>query len=202
MADGLKFLGSFLKRPRRIGSLVPSSRALASAMLEGCPLCDAQAVVELGPGTGAITGPILERVGPETTVLAVELEERHVRLIAERFPRVHVCRDSAENLAVHLEAHRLWQVDCIVSGLPWANMSSALQARILEPVARCLKDDGVFVTFSYAMARWTPTARHFRELLGRVFGEVLRSRVVWNNFPPASVYRCRRPLLRSVDRAA
>jgi phospholipid N-methyltransferase len=193
VASSLRFFGSFLRQPARVGSLLPSSPTLARALVQHCPLETARVVVELGPGTGAITAPILERLGPRTLFLALELDAGHARALAEQFPRLKSYHDSAEHLETYLRRHHVRCVDCVISGLPWANMRSELQERILRPVVRCLHPEGVFVAFGYAHARWLPTTLRFRKQLRRHFAEVHTSRVIWRNLPPAFVYTCRGP---------
>jgi phospholipid N-methyltransferase len=191
MAERLRFLGAFLREPARVGSCVPSSAALAQAMLLGCDLRNARTVVEFGAGTGAFTRLILERIGGHTAFLALELDAEHARDLRRRFPGVHVYRDSAEKVQKYLAMHRRKKADYIISGLPWANMPVAMQECILEGVLNSLKGNGLFTTFAYVHARWLPGARRFRERLERYFAQVETSRIVWRNLPPAFVYRCR-----------
>ncbi len=191
LAERLQFLSAFLREPARVGSFVPSSPALAEAMVHGCDLRNARTVVEFGAGTGAFTRLIRERMGGHTTFLALELDDNHVRGLRQRFPGVHVYRDSAERVQKYLASHRRTKADYIISGLPWANMPVKEQERILEAVLNSLAPDGLFTTFAYVHARWLPRARRFRERLEYYFGKVRTSRIIWRNLPPALVYRCR-----------
>jgi phospholipid N-methyltransferase len=191
LAERLRFLSAFLREPARVGSFVPSSPALAQAMLRGCDLRNARTVVEFGAGTGAFTRLILERIGGHTTFLAFELDDKHVRGLRQRFPGMHVYRDSAERVQKYLADHRRKKADYIISGLPWANMPVTEQERILQGVLNSLTPDGMFATFAYVHARCLPRARRFRERLEHYFGQVTTSQIVWRNFPPAFVYRCR-----------
>ena len=191
MAEKLRFFGAFLRQPSSTGSLAPSSLSLGRAMLYGCRLREARTVVEFGPGTGAFTRLILDRMGENTRFIALELNEQHVQLLRQRFPGLHVHQDSAERIAHYLRRHRAAKADYIISGLPWANMPGATQDRILKAVLRTLSEDGMFTTFAYVHARWLPRARQFRRRLEQHFGEVRRSRIIWGNVPPAFVYRCR-----------
>src|SRR5439155_24098727 len=100
MAERLRFLSAFLREPARVGSFAPSSPALAQAMLHGCELRSARTVVEFGPGTGAFTRLIVERIGGHATFVALELDDKHVRELRQRFPGVHVYRDSAERVQI------------------------------------------------------------------------------------------------------
>jgi len=191
VAERLQFLGAFLREPARVGSFAPSSPALAQAMLRGCDLRTAKTVVEFGPGTGAFTRPILERIGRQTTFFALELDEKHVRGLRQRFPGMPVYHDSAARIEKYLAQHRRKKADYIISGLPWANMPVNVQEQILAAVLASLSQDGMFTTFGYVHACWLPRARRFRNRLKNHFADVKTSRIVWRNAPPAFVYRCR-----------
>ncbi|MGW4792393.1 hypothetical protein ACWEPC_08270 [Nonomuraea sp. NPDC004297] len=56
-----------------------------------------------------------------------------------------------------------------------------------------LSPRGVFTTFAYVHARWAPPARRLLRSVRSRFDEVVISRTVWANLPPALVYYCRRP---------
>src|SRR5437773_6953190 len=118
MAERLRFLGAFLREPARVGSFAPSSPALAQAMLFGCDLRCAKTVVEFGPGTGAFTRLILERIGRHTAFFALELDDKHVRGLRLRFPAVSIYHDSADKIQKYLAHHRRTKADYIISGLP------------------------------------------------------------------------------------
>ncbi len=190
VAERLEFLGAFLRKPARTGSLAPSSVSLARAMIYGCDLKHAKTVVELGPGTGAFTRLILDRLGKQTRFIALELDAQHVSRLQERFPRMRVYRDSAERVQKYLPQPAK-KADYIISGLPWANIQVKDQDRILDALLVSLSPDGMFTTFAYWHARWLPRARKFRERLESHFAEVKTSHVIWKNVPPAVVYRCR-----------
>jgi phosphatidylethanolamine/phosphatidyl-N-methylethanolamine N-methyltransferase len=190
LRDHWQFFASFLRRPWTIGALAPSSACLARLILRRCPLRKAQTVVELGPGTGAITRFIHERIGPDTTFIALDLDPGHVERLRRRYPGVTVCHESAENLGAVLARHRCEPADCIVSGLPFGNMSRKTQDRIIGQVRTSLKPGGRFCGFGYLHASWYPTSRAFREMLAANFDQVHISRVVWRNLPPAFAYSC------------
>jgi len=170
--------------------VAPSSPQLSEAILENCELHQAHVVVELGAGTGAITRAILERIGPHTTFLALEVDEQHVQRLRSRFPRVKVCHESAEHLRACLARHGHAAADCIVCGLPWGNMSRRTRERIMQEVLATLKPDGHFCGFGYVHASWYPTSRAFRRYLRDHFPRVRISSIVWRNLPPAFAYSC------------
>ncbi|WP_433509311.1 hypothetical protein ACQP2T_35780 [Nonomuraea sp. CA-143628] len=57
------------------------------------------------------------------------------------------------------------------------------------------------VELAYVHARWTPPARRLLRSMRSRFDEVVISRTVWANLPPALVYYCRRPAEGDVDGA-
>jgi len=184
----LRFLTEFAREPLRVGALLPSSQALARVMVGSCEIDSGSLVVELGPGTGSFTGPLLERVRRHRArLLAVEINPTHVNILRERYPRCEVVEDSAENLPRCLGGR---QAGCVVSGLPWGAMLAPLQDRIMRAVLDSLRPEGQFVAFAYAHARWFPTARRFHARLQEAFKRVETTPVVWWNLPPAYLYRC------------
>ncbi|MGB1453174.1 MAG: rRNA adenine N-6-methyltransferase family protein, partial [Crocinitomicaceae bacterium] len=58
-----------------IGSVVPSSKFLSKKMLDHLDFSSAEFVVELGPGTGVFTDRIIEKLGKDTTLLVIELND-------------------------------------------------------------------------------------------------------------------------------
>lgn len=193
LGEHIHFFQTFVRRPSSVGALSPSSPALARTMVHGLELETANTVVELGPGTGAVTGPILHRIGKNTTFLALELNSSYARRLRKRFPRLSIYNDSAERVRDYLAAHEQNKADYIISGLPWASLDSAIQTPILDSIMSALGNDGVFTTFAYLHACWMPKARRFRRRLEKHFNRVEKSPVVWGNLPPAFVYRCREP---------
>jgi phospholipid N-methyltransferase len=149
----------------------------------------AKVVVEFGPGTGAVTPSILRRIPGDCTFWAIERSDRFVKQMRERHPNVRLYHDTAENVKAHCEELGVAQVDCIVSGLPFASFPEALQRSVLDAVISVLKPGGKFATFGYWTGLLTPAGKRFRKLFAETFDEVGRSQTVWLNVPPAFVYR-------------
>jgi phosphatidylethanolamine/phosphatidyl-N-methylethanolamine N-methyltransferase len=201
LAERVEFFQAFIREPASVGALSPSSRALAKAMIEGCPLQKADTVVEIGPGTGAFTGLIRERIGEKTTFITLELDAHNARSLKRRFPDLIVYNDSAERMPEYLALHGKQKANYIISGLPWASLPLGVQERVMDAVLTSLPADGVFTTFGYLHARWMPKAVQFRRSLELHFGGVETSPVVWGNLPPAFVYRCTRSKRRHSERS-
>ncbi len=191
MGESLGFFREFVRWPSRVGAIAPSSRWLARMMVESRNLKEAEAVVELGPGTGSFTEAILNSIGPATTFFALEVNAQFAARLRQRFPAITVYNDSAEHLLGYLARHDRTSVDCILSGLPWASLPLPTQENVMNAVVEALRPGGTFATFAYIHALYLPNARRFRRCLEGLFSRVELSSVVWRNLPPAFVYRCR-----------
>ncbi|WP_219413422.1 class I SAM-dependent methyltransferase [Pseudonocardia nigra] len=196
MSDTARFLREFARDPLHTAAVAPSSPALAAAMI--APLsADDPVVVELGPGTGAFTGAIQERLGGRGRHLAVELHPGWADLLARRYPAVEVVRADARALPALLAERAIGGVDAVVSGLPWVAYSPGPDGRGLHAlITDALLPHGVFTQFAYSWTRWAPPARRQLADLRRHFADVAISPTVWRNLPPAVVYRARRPVPR------
>jgi len=187
-----RFVAQFLSRPAMTGAVMPSSTALARTIVEGLELERARAVLEYGPGTGAFTERILEKLPRESKFLAIEANPRLAAIFKSRQPQVPLVQDSVANVRTICDYAGIDRVDCIVSGLPWAAFPAAMQVKFLDEMMRVLARNGRFATFAYLHGLLLPPGKRFARLLPKYFGSVSKSRVVWRNLPPALVYRCRR----------
>ena len=187
------FLGQFLRSPTTTGAIMPSSRYLAAAVAAPIPERGDPVVVELGAGTGPFTAEIQRRLAGRGRHIAIEINPRLARRLAQRHPEVELVVDDAARLPRLLAERGIPAADVIVSGLPWAAFSATVQSRLLDAVLRVMRPDGAFTTFSYAHARPLTTAIRFRRRLHAAFEEVVPSRTIWRNLPPAFVYHARRP---------
>ncbi|WP_199714666.1 class I SAM-dependent methyltransferase [Micromonospora radicis] len=190
----MSFFLEFLRSPLTVGAVRPSGRALAELATAAVPATGSPVVVELGPGTGAFTAPIQQRLAGSGRHLAVEINPRFAGRLAALHATVEVAVADATALREVLAQRGLDRADVVVSGLPWAAFDEELQRNVLSEVVAVIQPTGVFTTFAYVHARWAPPARRLHEALRSRFEEVVVSRTVWTNLPPALVYFCRRPI--------
>lgn len=179
-----------MRSPTTIGAILPSSHALAEAMLAPIDFRTARTVVEFGPGTGAFTGEIARRLRPGCRYLGIELNPAFARSLTARFPKLGFVNGSAADLTRILAEQDIDDVDAIICGLPWATLPVSLQQAVFAAMDRALVPGGVFVTFGYFQSLVMPAAQVLRRRLRREFAEVRRSPVVWANVPPAFAYIC------------
>lgn len=178
----------FITAPLKTGAVAPASTELADAMVQAADLSTRKLVVELGPGTGAVTEAITRMLSPGTEFFALELNSRFARETRRRCPGVTVHVDDALNLPGHLRASGTTHCDAILSSLPWTLFSRELQQDLVNAIADSLVPGGRFVTYAYIGAGLNPAGRRFKKLMEDTFTTTSRSYLVWNNLPPAHVY--------------
>ena len=182
----------FIKHPMKMGSIAPSSSFLADKMLEQISTQNSEFVIELGPGTGAITKHILPKLSNNRQFLGIEINIEMIKFLENEFPGIKIAPISAEKLNIYLVENGLPKASHIVSGLPWAIFNDDLQEAILASIAASLKPDGVFTTYAYVHALQLKTAKNFRKRLSSFFSNIEVTSPVWMNIPPAIVYHCRK----------
>lgn len=187
------FLREFLRAPTRTAAVAPSGTALADQMVLPIPERGDPVVVELGPGTGAFSRAIDRRLDGRGRHLAIELNPLLAERLAARCPRAEVVQGGAGQLPEILAGCGLDRADVIVSGLPWFAYTAPDAPPLIRTVASALTDEGVLTQFAYTWTRWAPPARRLLNGLRTGFEEVVTSRTVWPNLPPATVYFARRP---------
>ena len=139
-----------------------------------------------------VTDLLQQRLGGRGQHLAIELNPRLAGLLRQRHPGVDVAVAGAAQLPELLAARGLGGADVVVSGLPWAAYP-VTGPRLTDVIAGSLRPDGAFTQFTYVWSRWAPPARRQHRWLREAFEEVVASRTIWPNLPPALVYLARRP---------
>lgn len=183
--DALRFIGEWLKHPRRTASIAPSGPELAAAMLAELPP-GTRRVIELGGGTGAITRALRGHGLGGGGLLVLELnEDLHAHLRAEFPDLVVVQGDAAELPRLAGEAGFLaaGPVDAIVSSLGLLAMERDLVLRILRAAFACLRPGGRFIQFTYG-----PNSPVHDAVLDALGLRMRRAAFVLRNVPPATVY--------------
>ena len=201
------FFREFQRTFQTTGAILPSSRFLAWALTKHLaqPRSPCR-LLEVGPGTGAVTRAIARHVGSRDLLDAVEINGRFVRLLEERIHRDRafaLCRDQINVIHAALEDLIGEGVyDYIVSGLPLNNFSSSQVRGIFATFARLLKPGGTLSYYEYAWVRQLKSPfvnKRERRRLFRV-GRLMRGYIrdyqvrreqIFINVPPATVRHLR-----------
>lgn len=207
-SNGRVFFREFLRNFQTTGAITPSGRRLAEKLARYVAETAAgpKRVLEVGPGTGAVTEAILELLGPDDRFDLVELNGTFVEVLRERFEFDPLFRPAADrSRVIHQPVQELPQeptYDVIVSGLPLNNFPVELVERILKSFRGLLRPGGTLSFFEYMAVRPTRSLiggsserrrlRGVGEALDRVLnGYEIHRDGVWLNAPPAWVHHVR-----------
>ncbi|MEP7097338.1 MAG: phospholipid methyltransferase [Dokdonella sp.] len=179
------FFRQWLKNPRAMAALAPSSRQLARQMVAQLP-AGAQRIVELGAGTGVFTRALLEHGIAQRELLVLELNTELYGLLRQQFPHSKVVNGDACDLDEIVKSSGFSQpsgVDAVISGLGFLAMPRPLQKKILAVVFAVLGPDRPLIQFTYGPLSPVP-----RDLLTELGLSMRRAGIAWKNVPPATVY--------------
>lgn len=193
------FFQESLRTIRITAALLPSSRFLATAMLEQVDFRRARTLVELGSGTGVITREILRRMGPESRLYTLEVNPNFVRHVKVhcRDRRLTVIQADAARLGHELRLLRAGPAQAVISSLGLTGMTPLQRARILESAQACLAPLGVMTQFQYLQAPvpdWSnvPLRRFEEKMFLESYFSSVSAKLVLLNLPPAMVFTCRK----------
>ena len=177
----LDFLMGFLRNPREVASIVPSSRFLTRRVTECGRAERARVVVELGPGTGVMTRPLLERMPTDGKLIAIEINPSFAELLRREFedPRLSIYEGSAVDIELALAKQAAGKADLVVSGIPFSTLDAGVGRATLEAARRVLAPGGRFVAYQFRS--------HVARQAEPVFGRPQTHSGFWN-IPPMKIY--------------
>jgi phospholipid N-methyltransferase len=175
----LVILKEVARNPRGMGTIFPSSDALADEMASSIShRVDKDGVfIEIGAGTGPVTKALLKRGVPSNRLVVIEKSPALAKCLERRFPNVKICCCGAEHMRNCLEGSP--RVNAIISSLPFRSLPRETSLSIMAEIERTLPSGGIFAQFTYAIVGEMPfIPSDFRKV---------RSHVVLFNMPPAKV---------------
>src|ERR1700730_285081 len=149
--DEVRFLRSWIEKPLHIGAVMPSGRVLARTMAPYVNIESSEPVVELGPGTGAITNALIEHGVDQKRLVLVEYNPGFCALLRDRYPPAKVVQGDAYALR-----DWLWDVlsipaSAVVSGLPLVTKPMLTRLRLSRDACLALAPGAPFVQFTYSV---------------------------------------------------
>ena len=178
--DEVQFIRSWMEKPLSTGAVMPSGKALARAMAKCVDPQREGPVIELGPGTGAVTAALVEQGVDVSRLVLVEFNPAFCGLLRSRYPGAAVVQGDAygiKRLLGNLPRH---EAAAVVSGLPLLTKPLRFRLRLLADAFTLLAPEAPFVQFTYAMV--PPIPRSYSGACARACERV------WLNIPPARVW--------------
>ncbi len=172
-----------LRNPLQVCSLFPSSPFVGRAMTEVLGQRIDSHVIELGPGTGAVTKQLLRNGVEPGKLTLIEIDAQLGGHLRRRFPDVDVVIAPAQNLAKLWKERNGENVGAIVSTLPMRLFSKKLIYLIMKNSLSVLDEGGMFVQFTYRQMSPVPP-RVVKALRLKAW----RYTRVWLNLPPAAIW--------------
>jgi phosphatidylethanolamine/phosphatidyl-N-methylethanolamine N-methyltransferase len=178
--DEVRFIRSWMEKPLHMGAVMPSGRVLARTMAQYVDIDSTGPVVELGPGTGAITNALIEHGVDQKRLVLVEYNPGFCALLRDRYPQAKIVQGDAYALR-----DSLWDVlnaraSAVVSGLPLVTKPMLTRVKLIRDAFAALAPGAPFVQFTYAVVPPIPKS------LPGVSTEA--SERIWMNLPPARVW--------------
>jgi phospholipid N-methyltransferase len=137
--------------------------------------------VEYGPGVGTFTSPILEQLGPDSTLVTIDTNADFTRYLKESIDdtRLVAVNGSAADVQKILEDRGLGQADYVLSGLPFSTLPPGVGDAIAEATSKVIRPGGAFLVYQFSPKVRDFIAPHF-DRIDRGFE--------WINVPPAQLF--------------
>lgn len=181
----LLFARTFVKYPNMVGWMLPSSRWVVNDVLQEVDWDKAKVVVEYGPGLGTFTTRLLERMRPDATLLALEINPEFARFLRAHIKdsRLRLIERSATEVASVLTDYGLGPADYVISGIPFKTMPHELRTEIVRETHAVLQPEGRFLVYQLSSV--------VLPYLEDVFGTVKKDFQLLS-FLPARMFYCAR----------
>ncbi|WP_373488655.1 class I SAM-dependent methyltransferase [Blastomonas sp.] len=179
-AWGIFFKG-FLKHPKMVGSVVPSSDRTIAQMLAPVRWNDVKLFVEYGPGVGTFCRPVLDKMPRDATFIAIDTNDDFIRYLRKtitdsRFIAVHA---SAEDVEAIIAAHGFDHADYVLSGMPLSTLPDKVAENIAAATHRALRPGGAFLIYQFRSFAY--------DLIRPLFDHIDHGFAAWN-VPPCHLY--------------
>ena len=176
-----QFLRGFLKHPVMVGSIIPSSRILIEHMLEPVDWQNTKLFVEYGPGVGTFTRPILEKMAPDATLIAIDTNSEFIGYLRESIDdsRLVAVTGSAADVHKIISDRGFEHADFVLSGLPFSTLPPGVGDAIGKATAKVIRPGGAFLVYQFS-PKVLDFIKPWFERIDRGFQ--------WINVPPATLF--------------
>jgi phosphatidylethanolamine/phosphatidyl-N-methylethanolamine N-methyltransferase len=169
-----------------VGALHPSSRFLVRRLIRCLRPEAIGTIVELGPGPGIATRPILDALPAGARYIAIEKNPAFLAALKSSItdPRLCVVEGDACSVREILASQGVEAVDAVIASIPFSFLTKEQRSGLIEAVGTVLADDGDFVIFH----QFTPL---ILSLVKKRFPQV-KVRFELRNIMPCFLLHCRK----------
>ncbi len=185
------FLNQSVRHFKEIGSVAPDSSTCINSLVNPIPFDSAELILEYGAGSGAVTGEILKRKEPESTLISFEKNKIFYSRLRKNLKgkNIFIVNEdvfNSRNILLLRFGVQGGSVDCIISTLPWSSLK--FEELLMNEILPLLKEGGIFIQYMYTLSVLKGIL--LRPILKRHFSQIDLD-FVFFNIPPALVYTCR-----------
>lgn len=175
------FFTGFLKHPVMVGSIIPSSGVLIRHMLSKVDWQATSVFVEYGPGVGTFCRPILERLRPDATLIAIDTNPDFIAYLSETITdsRFRPVLGSAADVEAIVRDAGFDGADYVLSGLPFSTLPAGVGDAIAAATHRVLRPGGAFLVYQFRAK--------VRDFLAPLFSRIDAGMEYWN-IPPCCLF--------------
>lgn len=174
------FFRRFLAHPGELGSVTPSSEVLGELIARQVRCEEDEFVVELGAGTGAVTGAILSAGIPADRLVVVEIDKQMAHLLRKSYPGVTVVEGDAFDLKQVLPDSVIGKVGTVICGMPISILPLQQQRDLITLILSLMPTGRSFLQYTYRIMSPLPARK--------VGLNAKRLAFTLQNIPPASVW--------------
>ncbi|MCH8066965.1 MAG: methyltransferase [Nanoarchaeota archaeon] len=184
MNSKLVFFSNFLKRPKEVAAITPSSRYVIRHITKNIDFNNAKYIVEYGPGIGNITEELLKNMGPDARLVCIESNKKFCKFLDDNIQdrRLTVINDSAEKLESYIEKLNINNIDYVLSGIPFSLIKKEIKKDIIKKTEYVLREHGKFIIYQQYNG-------HLKKYLDIYFKKI-STEVELRNIPPTMLYVC------------
>lgn len=175
------FFKGFLKHPVMVGSIIPSTDTLIAEMLSKVDWANTKLFVEYGPGVGTFSQHILDKLAPDATYVAIDLNPDFIEYLNEAYvdSRFRPVLGSAADVERIVKDSGFDSADYVLSGLPFSTLPAGVGPAIAAATHRVIRPGGAFLVYQFR-----PKVRDF---LTPHFKRIDAGMVYWN-IPPCCLF--------------
>lgn len=142
--ESAPLLRAALRNPLQISALLAISPFVARFL---CSYISdtTRRILELGGGTGALTGLVRDVLHEDGQLFVIEKNPKMVKFLQDRFKQANIVIHDGD--AVNLDTIIDGQVDIVFSSIPISVIPEAIAMQIIEKVHYIIKEGGLFICF-------------------------------------------------------